>query len=388
MIHPFPQISFQPESARMTEEVDFLSVGQCADLLEQYQAGKVTGQLPSDSVWAIHAAESQHGLLQLLEEGNPQKLCEFFNNIHYSTALVGYDQHSRMTNVYDEREEDRLFLARLIYSLLIRLATASGAARFFNPEQPGNFPYFDTDCTGQLTTETMKAIGVGTEFPVTAKGAIGLQTPFGLLTHRHVIGLGYLREIQNVLRTSGRKYSQIVEIGGGLGRTAYHAAKDIGLPYTVIDLPAVSVTQHALLTANGVNSRLWPGQPSGQPGSVSLLNAFAKHKPAHFENALFVNFDSFVEMGRETQNSYFSLIRKAGGDLLSVNHEANKKMTREGDHQNWDISRISKQGYQASARNVFWEREGYITQLFRNSAYTPADLSQSRRPRWLSFLAR
>lgn len=358
-------MQFLPALVTQPDIVGFLDRDSCQQLLADYHSRKVAGVLPDDSAWTIHAAQSQKELFDTLEANDADALCALLNRIHTTHALTGYDQHVGITNTLIGEALHRNTMAKEIYVALVRLASALGVIRNFNPEQTENFDYLTEDHTDQIVQAVLDAMQIRSDFPRTAPGAFGLQTQRGILTLRHVFGLGYLREIRTTLQHAPRRYSRVVEIGGGIGRTAFHAARDFDLNYHVIDLPMVSVTAHALLMANDVPSQLWQGTAGEAPGTVCLHNAFNPPPPEDFADALFVNFDSFVEMGRDTQSAYLDMIRDAGGDLLSINHEAARIMGRVKQRQNWDIARFVDWGYDASPRSVFWERDGYLVQTFR-----------------------
>jgi len=362
-----PPLSFVPPIIRVPESCIFLPLADCARVVETYHSRQIRGAPGADSVWSIHSATSQAEMMGALQSRDPAALFDQLNRAHYTHTMTGYDQNGRQTAGFDAQPGHLNWLATMIYTTLIRLGSATGVLRVFNPEQPGNFPWLAEDQTATILPALARVLPIGRKFPVAAKGEAGIATPMGLLGHRHAIGLGYLREIKDVLEANPGRYTRIVEIGGGLGRTAFHVARDMGLAVTILDLPVVGVTQYAFLRVNGVKVDLWPESAAApKPGNVSLINAFSAHDPADYTGALFVNFDSFVEMGRDAQESYFDLITAAGCDLLSINHEADKVMTGAGHRQQWDLARLTARGFDASPRQIFWERDGYIRQFFRN----------------------
>lgn len=356
-------LKFQPKLVRQEAPSDMASEALCAEAIAAYHAGRTEGAVPETSVWKIHTDTAQRGLLNVLEKGATRELAAYMARLHATPLLRGYDQHGGITAKLDEGQNRRNTHARTIFAALARLGAGLGTLRHFKPEQAENFPYLLRDQTDTVVRDIAAALGLTGGVPNTGPGAYGLDTPLGPLSYRHVFALGYLREIRNILAMAPGRYTQIVEIGGGLGRTAFHAARDLGLTYSVIDLPAVSVSQYLLLRGNGVPTTLWDDTPA-RPGQVRLINAFAQHDPADFTGALFVNFDSLVEMGATTQDAYFDLIRDAGGDLLSINHESRKTMTPEGHLQNWNLRRFADWGYTPGPRTLFWEREAYVSQVF------------------------
>ena len=363
MVNIINQLNFQP--ALLSDETPsaLSSEAICAEAIRAYKAGRINGSPPNSSVWKIHSDEVHSGFLKLLENGNAKQLSNYLSSLHRQTVLRGYDQHAGITQKLDEADAHRNAYGRQTYNALMQLGAALGVIREFNPEQPGNYPYLDSDQSEDILGQCLSALGGIKALPSTGPGAYGLKTSFGSISFRHVFALGYLREIRTFLAQSSRRYDQVVEIGGGLGRTAFHAAKDLGLKYTIIDLPAVGVTQYLMLRGNGVSASLWDNSiPTA--GHVRLEHAYAQHDPARYKNALFVSFDAFVEMGAETQDIYFDLMRAAEGDFLSINHEANKTMTHDGQRQNWNLERFADWGYRLGPRQVFWERAGYVSRGF------------------------
>lgn len=355
-------LKFTPNMMCSTAPSGFSALDVCAEVIDAYKKRFVKGVVSDKSLWRIHSENIHKDFLGILKKGKAQDLSNYVSKVHHQPILQGYDQHMGITQKLDEDKLHHGMQSRQIYCGLIQLAASVGVTRLFNFEQPHNFPYLDQDHTVEMAKGAFAELGIG-DIPTTGQGAYGLETPFGLLSLRHVIALGYLREIKAVMKYSGRQYDQIVEIGGGSGRTAFHAARDLKMRYSIIDLPAVSVIQYLLLRGNNVPARLWENTVP-ERGHVNLMSAFKKHDPQVFQNALFVNFDSFVEMSAETQADYVRLIRDAGADLLSINQEANTTMNAAGDRQNWNIQKQFQGGYSAGPRQLFWEREGYITQAF------------------------
>ena len=361
--HLSTSLKFKPALHRDTRASGLSWVDICADAITAYRAHKVAGEVPDSSVWNVHSSRAQSAFFKLLETGSPEQLAEYVSLLHERPLLHGYVQHHGITRKLDEEPERHQVYATKILLGLFQLGSALGCLRHLKPEQSDNFDYLKTDQTDEIAQDCATALGIEGAFPQSGPGLYALSTARGILSQRHVLALGYLREIRNTLEFSGRRYDQVVEIGGGLGRTAFHAARDLGLAYSIIDLPAVSVSQYLFLRGNGVEASLWEDTPA-KSGQVRLLNAFAAHDPDHFKNSLFVNFDSFVEMARETQDAYFDLIRTARGDLLSINHECNSRMSTQGDPKNIDLLRFANYGYRPGPRHMFWEREGYITETF------------------------
>ncbi|MFQ6553936.1 hypothetical protein AAD018_016470 [Aestuariibius insulae] len=344
-----------------------------------------------ESVWAIHAERSQRPFAEALASGDTEVLLDFLRDIHATPTFTGYDFYRNMKQILDAKVSHRRKQATTIHATLLRTAAAVGALRHYNPEQTENIPYLHEDHLAETVPAVAERLGLSGPVPLTSPGSWGLRTTLGPLTLREAISLGYVREIRDHLAEmealAGRTYGRIVEIGGGLGRVAFHGARDLRLRYDIIDLPLVSLTQFLFLEGNGITTELWPHQAAPRSrwrwplakdaptegdekrGDVAVHDALRPLTAEMFrqdgeEPPLFVNFDSFVEMSRAAQDGYFQLIAETGGDLLSVNHEAANPMGQTRNPQNWDLSRITSLGLRAGPRRAFWERDGYVTQYF------------------------
>jgi len=332
------------------------------EIIEAVQGGLAEGELEG-SVWGIHAQSVQKPLLRVVQTGNAGRLAELLGSLHTRIFTLGYDQHARITAKLRDDPQSRAQHARHMAHTLLYHAFALGVAPMWNAAQRnGLFTYVERDETDEIACACLDVLGLAGALPVSGPNTCGVPTARGVLNERQLLALGYLREVQAHLSATGRRYDRIVEIGGGLGRLAVLAQRVIDLPYTIIDLPAVAITQYALLRGNGLEARLFAPAPGAR--GVSLVNAFASFEPEDYRNSLFVNFDALVEMNRETQERYFDLIAASESDLLSGNHEAAKEITDEGHRQNIDIARIAERGLVAGPRQMFWERQGYVTQRF------------------------
>jgi len=358
-----PGMRARPRLSSAQGPDELLTLAQCRRALSSIQGKKVFGQLDDDTVWKRHAEGGQKPLADAIAARDAEKVHSILSGLHDSHVMEGFDQHRRHTELLSGSAPHRDHHARIIYAALLRCGMALGVVRAFNPEQDENYPYLAEDRTNETVTAVRSALGYSAPFPGTVKGAVGLDTPYGLLGHRQAISLGYLREYRDHIARSDRRYGAIVEIGGGIGRMAYNIASRGETPYVIVDLPVVGFIQYAFLVANGMRCSLWPENIRLEPGHVNIVSSFSTESLGCLKGVLYMNFDGLVEMSRRTVDGYFNLISETGSDLLSVNHEAARMMLGHA-RQNWDISRIAASGLQPTPRGFFWERTGYVTQAF------------------------
>ncbi|WP_306132896.1 hypothetical protein [Roseivivax marinus] len=358
-----PVYEVKPAFARADGPDPLLPADEVARLLDEVGDRQVNALPPETSVWSVHAANHQAGLAEAVGAQDAMELGEELSRLHLGQVVKGFDQAATETQRLDTDKMQRNARARLGYHALMRLATGLGVRRAWNPAQNENFPYLAEDQTAETVDGVRTALGIDRPFPVSGKGAWGLETEHGLLGYRQIQTLGYLREVLAHRLRTGRDYERLVEIGGGLGRMAWNVAVRADMPYTLVDLPIVGIVQCAFLRANGISCALWPEKLSDAPGHVDLVSAFDLGALDDLDRALVLNCDGLVEMSRETQDDYFDLIAQSHSDLLSINHEA-ARTTGLGQVQEWEIARITDWGLTAHPRAEFLERQGYIAQSF------------------------
>jgi putative sugar O-methyltransferase len=146
--------------------------------------------------------------------------------------------------------------------------------------------------------------------------------------------------------------ARIIEIGAGLGRTAFYVRQFGIRDITIIDLPLSAVAQAYFL-----------GRTLG-PDAISL---FGEHRsgirilpPAAFLDAadqydLVVNVDAPTEMSSQTARAYCQAIKSRADAFLSINHEANS----------FTVGEITASaGMRAANRAPYWLRRGYVEEVF------------------------
>ena len=148
----------------------------------------------------------------------------------------------------------------------------------------------------------------------------------------------------------------MLELGAGLGRTAYYARQMGIIDYTIIDLPFTAVSQgYFLMRTLGGDQVLLQGEYRGDAsGKVKILNptAFLESSGSY---DLIVNIDSLTEMSRRMAEQYWRRIEASTPLFLSINHEANEFMVR--DLIDGSVCVTGRH------RHPYWIRKGYVEEL-------------------------
>jgi putative sugar O-methyltransferase len=149
-----------------------------------------------------------------------------------------------------------------------------------------------------------------------------------------------------------------LEIGGGLGRTAYYCNKFGIKNYTIVDLLIPRICQLNYLS-RVINER----DIISEKEIIKLINYENKIKiisPDYLFNNkisfdLVFNSDSLTEIDDENQKKYVNLIKESTKYFYSINHESNKNKVADL------FSNIKTKYYD---KNLYWMRKGYLEEHF------------------------
>jgi EAL domain-containing protein (putative c-di-GMP-specific phosphodiesterase class I) len=151
----------------------------------------------------------------------------------------------------------------------------------------------------------------------------------------------------------------VLEIGAGLGRTAFYA-RQFGIhDYTIIDLPLTGVAQANFIGRTlGADAICLFGET--RPG-IRIL------PPSAFIDAsdrydLVINVDSLTELAPETARAYCEQIKARANLFVSINHERNPFTVR---------AICNEVGLTGTSRTPYWMRRGYGDELFTLGAAAP-----------------
>jgi putative sugar O-methyltransferase len=150
---------------------------------------------------------------------------------------------------------------------------------------------------------------------------------------------------------------RVVEIGGGLGRTAFYSSQLGVKDYTIIDLPFTAVSQaYFLMRTLGMENVILHGESGAPQSKIKLLQPSAFLEGTDKVD-LIVNIDSMTEFDRPTADRYWGQIKRRSTQFLSINHEANPFTVKE-------IAEADEAGVASSQRYPYALRNGYVEELF------------------------
>jgi hypothetical protein len=203
---------------------------------------------------------------------------------------------------------------------ITQLAYIFGLSRWPNPEggtrgKPPAMPSFEEILTGLEAYRGLNVI-----FPNPFAGEGGLATTRGIAGIRAVNAIYQAWLLKQIAQRSPGKH--ILEIGAGIGRTAFYAHRFGVRNYTIVDLPMTLIGQAVFLGLTLGEDVLRFGNEAPSDGTIELLS------PRQFEAdarrfEIVLNADSIPEMDYATAVAYADRMRRDRSYFLSINHEAN-----------------------------------------------------------------
>ena len=326
-------------------------------------------QQPADSIWAI-IGDRRAAIHEALIGDDLERLADILANPADSELYHGIDTLSAvsMVGLRDSGKGSREIVSQTIRDHLGALAQTIGACRHYNPENPRQA----SKTADAVLDEIERVIRAPIKLPNPFPDEYGLETSRGLLAYKIPMALYQAHRLREILRLV--KGNRVLEIGAGMGRTAYHAWLMGIHDYTTIDLPMGIVAQACFLApALGEEAIHLPGEsPAG--GRIRLLAATGGgiERPERFDVVL--NANSLTEMTHAQATAYFQFARRYCRAFLSVNHEANVFTVRE----------IAAQcGCDSVSRSLSAIRIGYVdeTFLFENQGLLARMLKRAVAPR-------
>jgi hypothetical protein len=315
-------------------------------IVAAYQASTAVSPKLSQSMWEA-IGEKKGDVREALARGQIEDVQRLLRDPGKTDLFYGFESLARSLNT------ERLGIephSVWIYQHLLVLAEATGIKRRWNPE--GAATAFPLPSIETLLALIDEGVGREVEFPNPFPGEIGLVSSRGIISYRAIQAIYQAWRVYNLVK--GNIEARIVEVGAGLGRTAFYAAK-FGLHnYTIVDLPLTSVAQGYFL-----------GRTLG-PDAISFFkeerSGIAILPPSAFLNSddrydLVLNADSLTELNVETASAYCEAFRDRANIFLSINHEVNPFTVHE---------LYATLAGPAVSRTPYWMRAGYVEEIFVN----------------------
>jgi hypothetical protein len=299
-----------------------------------------------DSMWTS-IADLQKSIHALLMSDDNAGLATLLADPAATNLYYGIDNlvPSHITEMAEDPAKFSIH-AGMIADNLYRLAEALGVQKMLRPSGdpgPTGPNHIDVD---DLLARIERKLGIALAFKTPLRGEFGLPTSRGMLSYRVALAIYQAYRLKQLGARS------VLEIGGGMGRTALYA-RAVGIEcYTIIDIPMSLVVQAGYLAAMLGEDAIHLFGDEGDPDSrIALRPPSVLSSLGHIDIALNVN--SITEMDLTNARAYVEFARNNAGLFLSINHEINAFSAAElFDRRAWKIERFP-----------YWMRSGYVEEI-------------------------
>jgi hypothetical protein len=293
-----------------------LSSTAAARIRTAYLASTNAANGEMSSLWSMISDKSQD-LRQALQTG--ENFISLLDNPGSNSLFYGFDNlFKEFTDQIKASDEMQTGLTGVFYRELVTLAEAVGARRARNPEfsPEQNPPPADVE---ELLLALDIHLGITVDFPNPFPNEYGLATSRGLASQRAIHALYQAWRLKTLSAIYGGK---VLEIGAGLGRTAYYARKMGIASYTIVDIPQTNISQaDFLLRVLGESNVSLSGEPSDGTYARIVPPSWLESNSEKFD--IVMNVDSLTEMALETAVSYAQIAMERSVLFVSINHESN-----------------------------------------------------------------
>lgn len=319
-------------------------------IVTAFQLASSTNVGGTENIWLTYFANINKNVHDAILSGDFDKISKILSNPAETNLLYGFDGPTKMDM---DAAKDQFFFdmnGNFAFDGLLSFAEAIGAARVPNPESPQQNSLLQISDVIDLVEDRL---GFELSFPNIFQGEMGIKTKRGILSHRAVLALYHSWRINQLV--GGDQNARILEIGAGLGRTAYFCRLFGARNFTIVDLPTTNISQAYFL-----------GSTLG-PEHVSLYreeqDAYVKIIPPEEFLAssttydLVANIDSMTEFSKETAMQYLQCAASRAKLFASFNHEENSFTVRDLLRSMFPREHIS--------RFRHWLRRGYVEEIIR-----------------------
>jgi hypothetical protein len=329
-------------------------------IVTAYRRAASSFEWDSSSMWAGFFEHHHTRIHQALMAGDIDAVTRALRDPGSSNMFYGFDSLGPVSD--PAKDPYAPYTSLLTLDRLIRFAEALGAIPLDFPE--GYLQHAPQTLTADEVIESIEAaLGLELSFPAPFPGERGFSSRRGVVAVR---ALDALYQAWRVSRLVGSRShpARVVEIGGGLGRTALYARTFGLVDYTLVDLPITAVSSAYFLGRTlGPDSIVCFGEEVDDADRRIRLLPPEAFFATNAEYDLVLNVDSLPEVGRETARRYLAEIAARACLFLSINHEAGEFTVR-------DL--LDEAGLtERTQRFPSWMRPGYVEELLTKPP-TPA----------------
>ncbi len=305
------------------------------------------------SMWKFFFTTYHQPIHQALIDGNEKTVTEILRKPEISDLFYGFDLLTKSFQGIFRKKKARKAYAKACLDGLVRFAESVGAVSMDNPES--ELEYRSLWKTENVLSELDK-VCMPFSMPNPFANEHGVGSSRGVISYRVPQALYQAWRIKQLV--DGIQNPRVLEIGAGLGRTAFYAYELEIKDYTIVDLPISTIAQAYYLgrTLGEENIHLDGELFDDGSNRVKIItpDTFLAESKTY---DLILNVDSLPEMDFHVAQAYWEKIKASTNIFLSINHEVNSFRVR--DLLVKDLNSLNVQ------RGLYWMRKGYVEELIR-----------------------
>lgn len=306
-----------------------------------------------ESMWTVFYTKYHQPIHQVLIDGNEKAVTEILRNPETNDLFYGFDILTKSFHSTFNKKRARKAYARACLDGLVRFAESVGAIPIDNPASKLKDRII---CRTEDILAGIDKACIPFSMPNPFESEHGLGSSRGVISYRVPQALYQAWRIKELLK--GIQNPRVLEIGGGLGRTAFYA-NELGIKnYTIVDLPITTVAQaYYLGRALGEENICLGGEQFDDDQNRVRIVVPETFLAEDNKYDLILNVDSLTEMDFDVARSYWDKIKVSTNTFLSINHEANKFHVRDLFVE--DLNSLIVH------RGLYCMRKGYVEELIR-----------------------
>ena len=309
-----------------------------------------TNILKNDSHWNPILLQHHAKLVDIFLYDETKTL-EILNNPGSTDLFMGFDTNC-ITLKKNPRHIDKYENSLLVIDKILSFAEFLNVKKIENPER---YKIINKKTNlDDLIDKIEQKIEISLDFKNPFPDEQGVEIRGGVCSNREIQAIYQAYRIKEISKRF--KNPSVIEIGGGLGRTAYYCQKFNIKNYTLVDIPISQLCQANYL------ARMVGEENILLDSEFKIYNNENKLKiispKTYFSNNisydLCLNSDSLTEIDIDTQKKYANSILSRIKLFYSINHENNSLTVNS--HFNNNCKSYS--------RNLYWLRRGYVEEVF------------------------
>jgi hypothetical protein len=306
--------------------------------------------LKNDSHWNPIFIKHHIKLVDIILN-NEKEALEILNNPGSTDLFMGFDTNC-LTLIKKPRHIDKHENNLLLIDKILSFAEFLNIKKLENPER---YKIINKKTNlDDLIDKIEQRIEISLDFKNPFPGEQGMEIRGAIISSREIQSIYQAYKIKEICKSFNNP--SVVEIGGGLGRTAYYCSKFNIKNYTIVDIPISSLCQANYL------ARMIGEENILLDNEFKIYNNENKCKiispktyfSSNINYDLSFNTDSLTEIDSDTQKKYINSFLSRTKLFYSINHENNLRTVNFHFNNN----------YKSYSRNLYWLRRGYVEEVF------------------------